>query len=224
MNTTKYNITKSIIKELILIGFRALKTASELLRFNLIDNYGYREYTTVEILESFLPSIKKTIGRSGDDANAVNEGYHHIELKSGSTQGKTLTMASFPKMMFDKQSDPARREYIYKYDGLGLSIFEYFNPYPTAIVFVPKDQVAKLHPLFKKKQDIKVEDFAKRLAEGKNIGHDPIVISLQEIVDAVGEENLICWLRNSRISSTDFFYKINNNEIKINQNDNDNNI
>jgi len=215
MNTKKY-----IIKEFLLIGFRALKSASELLGFNLIDNYSYREYTTIEILESFLPSIKKTIGRSGDDANAVNEGYYHIELKSGSKQGKTLTMASFPNMMFDKQSDPARRAYIYKYDGLGLSIFEYFNPYPTAIVFVPKEHMEKLHPLFKKKQDIKVADFAKRLAEGKKIGHDAIVISLQEIVDAVGEENLICWLSNSRISSTDFFYKINNKEIKINQNDN----
>lgn len=184
---------------------------------NLIDNYSYREFTAVESLKDYLPSIKKTIGRTGDDANAPEENYFHIEQKSGTKKNKTLTMTSFPDMLFDKQSDPARREYIYKYDGFSLSFFEYYKPYPTAVVFVPREHVEKLHPLFKEKQRIKVEDFNRRLIEGKNIGHDPIIIKLQEIVDKVGESNLICWLHGSRIDSTEFFHRLNTNQIKINQ-------
>jgi hypothetical protein len=205
------------IEEKLKEAFRLLKEVVDETGINLIDNYSYREYTATEILRSYLPSVKKTIGRTGDDANAIEEGYKHIEEKSGTKKGKTLTMTSFPDMLFDKQSDPARREYIYKYDGLSLSFFEYYKPYPTAVVFVPKEQVPKLHPLFKTKQDIKVADFNKRLAEGKNIGHDPIIIKLQEIVEAVGEKNLICWLHGERIDSVEFFHKLNNKQIKINQ-------
>jgi len=198
-------------------AFRLLKEVVDETGVNLIDNYSYREYTATEVLKSYLPSIKKTIGRTGDDANAVEQGYYHIEEKSGTKKGKTLTMTSFPDMLFDKQSDPARREYIYKYDGFSLSFFEYYRPYPTAVIFVSKEHVTKIHPLFKQKQDVKVADFNRRLAEGKNIGHDPIIIKLEEIVKAVGEENLVCWLHGKQISSVEFFRQLNNKEIKINQ-------
>jgi len=205
------------IEEKLKEAFRLLKEVVDETGINLIDNYSYREYTATEVLRSYLSSIKKTIGRTGDDANAVDQGYYHIEQKSGTKKGKTLTMAMFPDMLFDKQSDPARREYIYKYDGLSLSFFEYYKPYPTAVVFVPKEYVTKIHPLFKQKQDVKVADFARRLAEGKNIGHDPIIVKLEEIVKAVGEKNLVCWLHGEQIPSVEFFHKLNNKQIKINQ-------
>lgn len=205
------------IEEKLKKAFQLLKEVVDETGINLIDNYSYREYTATEVIKQYLPSIKKTIGRTGDDANAIGEGYYHIEQKSGTKKGKTLTITSFPDMLFDKQSDPARREYIYKYDGFSLSFFEYYNPYPTAVVLVPKDQVHKLHPLFKQKQDAKVASFNKRLAEGKNIGHDPIIVKLEEIVKLVGKTNLICWLHGVQIDSTEFFYKLTNKEIKINQ-------
>ena len=205
------------IEEKLKEAFRLLKEVVDETGVNLIDNYSYREYTATEILRSHLPSIKKTIGRTGDDASAIDEGYNHIEEKSGTKKGKTLTITSFPDMLFDKQSDPARRAAIYKYDGLSLSFFEYYKPYPTAVVFVTKEHVTKIHPLFKQKQDAKVADFNKRSTEGKNIGHDPIIVSLKEIVNAVGAENLVCWLHGKQIPSAEFFHKLNNKEIKINQ-------
>jgi len=205
------------IKEKLELAFQLLKEVVKETGVNLIDNYSYREFTANEVLKEYLPSIKKVIGRTGDDALAPGENYYHIEQKSGTKKGKTLTMSSFPDMLFDKQSDAARREYIYKYDGFSLSFFEFYRPYPTAVVFVPKDHVTKLHPLFREKQRTKVEEFNKRIAEGKNIGHDPIVIKLKEIVEYVGEENLVCWLHGQRLDSRDFFTKLNNNEIKINQ-------
>ena len=205
------------IKEKLELAFQLLKEVVKETGVNLIDNYSYREFTANEVLKEYLPSIKKVIGRTGDDALAPGENYYHIEQKSGTKKGKTLTMSSFPDMLFDKQSDAARREYIYKYDGFSLSFFEFYRPYPTAVVFVPKDHVTKLHPLFREKQRTKVEEFNKRIAEGKNIGHDPIVIKLKEIVEYVGEENLVCWLHGQRLKSRDFFTKLNNNEIKINQ-------
>lgn len=198
-------------------AFRLLKEVADETGVNLIDNYGYREYTATELLRSYLPSIKKVIGRTGDDASALEEGYQHIEQKSGTGKAKTLTMTCFPNMMFDKQSDPVRREYIYKYDGLSLSFFEYYRPYPTAMVFVTKEHVSKLHPIFKQKQDAKVADFDRRKAEGKNIGHDPIIVKLQEIVENVGEQNLICWLHDQQVPPLDFFLWLSNKEIKINQ-------
>ena len=205
------------IKEKLELAFQLLKEVVKETGVNLIDNYSYREFTANEVLKEYLPSIKKVIGRTGDDALAPEENYYHIEQKSGTKKGKTLTMSSFPDMLFDKQSDAARREYIYIYDGFSLSFFEFYRPYPTAVVFVPKDHVTKLHPLFRDKQRTKVEEFNKRIAEGKNIGHDPIVIKLKEIVEYVGEENLVCWLHGQRLDSRDFFTKLNNNEIKINQ-------
>lgn len=209
--------SQTTIKEKLEQAFRLLKEVVDETGINLIDNYSYREYTSLESLRDYLPSIKKVIGRTGDDANALEENYFHIEKKSGTKKGKTLTMNSFPDMMFDKQSDEARREYIYKYDGLSLSFFEYYKPYPTAVVFVPKDQVEKLHPLFREKQRIKIESFEKRRTEGKNIGHDPIIVKLQEIVDTVGESNLICWLHGERIDSDKFFQLLKTKQIKINQ-------
>lgn len=210
-------MTPETIKHKLNEAFRFLKEVADETGINLIDNYGYREYTTLETVREYLPSIKKVVGRTGDDASAVEENYFQIEAKSGTSQNKTLTIKCFPKMLFDKQNDPVRREYIYKYDGLILSFFEYYNPYPTAIVFVPQDQVAKLHPIFRTKQDIKVEDFNRRLAENKKIGHDAIAVNLIEIVDAIGEENLICWLHGNRIDAKEFFHKLDIKTIKINQ-------
>jgi len=204
----KHNLTEA---------FRLLKEVVDETGVNLIDNYSYREFTATEMLRDLLPSIKKTIGRTGDDANAPDQNYFHIEQKSGTAKNKTMTMSSFPDMLFDKQSDPVRREYIYKYDGFSLSFFEYYKPYPTAVVFVPKEQVEKLHPVFRQKQAVKIADFERRLNEGKNIGHDPIIISLTEMRQAVGDENLICWLHGERIDSVDFFGKLDRKEVKINQ-------
>jgi hypothetical protein len=205
------------IKEKLELAFKLLKEVADETNINLIDNYGYREYTAVESLRDFLPSIKKVIGRTGDDAIAPAENYFHIEQKSGTTKNKTLTMSSFPSMVFDKQNDAARRAYIYTYDGLSLSSFEYYKPYPVAVIFVTKNDVTKLHPLIEKKQEEKVRHFTKMLSEDKNIGRDSIDVTLEEIVECVGEKNLICWLHGDRIDSIEFFRKLKEKEIKINR-------
>jgi hypothetical protein len=205
------------IKDDLTEAFRLLKQTVKATGVNLIDNYSYREYTATEVLREHLPSIKKSIGRTGDDASAEQENYFKIEQKSGTNENKTLTMSCFPKMMFDKQSDPARRNYIYEYDGFSLSFFEYYVPYPTAVVFVPKEHVTKLHPLFKIKQQEKVKDFEKRLNEGKNIGHDAITVSLEEMIEHVGAESMICWFHGTKINSQEFFQQVSNKTIKINQ-------
>lgn len=205
------------IKDDLTEAFRLLKQTVKATGVNLIDNYSYREYTATEVLREHLPSIKKSIGRTGDDASAEQENYFKIEQKSGTNENKTLTMSCFPKMMFDKQSDPARRNYIYEYDGFSLSFFEYYVPYPTAVIFVPKEHVTKLHPLFATKQQDKIKDFEKRLNEGKNIGHDAITISLEEMFEHVGAENMICWLHGTKINSQEFFQQVSNKTIKINQ-------
>jgi hypothetical protein len=66
-------------------------------------------------------------------------------------------------------------------------------------------------------QGYQLADFEKRIAEGKNIGHDAITITLTDIIECVKIENLVCWLHGSRIDPTDFFNKLTNKEIKINQ-------
>jgi hypothetical protein len=205
------------IKDDLIEAFRLLKNIVKATGVNLIDNYSYREYTATELLREHLPSIKKVIGRTGDDATAKEQNYFKIEQKSGTNRNKTLTMSCFPKMLFDKQSDPVRRDYIYEYDGFSLSFFEFYIPYPTAVVFVPKEHVIKLHPLFKIKQEEKVQYFEKRLNEGKNIGRDAIEISIEEMIQCIGAENMICWLHGTSIDSQDFFQQVNNKTIKINQ-------
>jgi hypothetical protein len=210
-------MTNKEIEETLNEAFRLLKLVVDATGNNLIDNYGYRELTAIRDLIEHLPSIKKTPGRTGDDASALIEGYTKLELKSGTTKGKTLTLKNFAQLKFDKQNESVRREAIFKYDGFGLSVFEYYKPYPTATVFVPKEHVSKIHPVFKEKQRLILETFERKRSEGKNIGRDDIGISLKEILEVVREENLICWLRGNRIDSKDFFHKLNNKEIKINQ-------
>lgn len=206
--------TQSKLKQ----AFALLKEVVHETGVNLIDNYSYRELTVNEILRREFPSLKKDPGRTGNDACAINEGYYRIEEKSGtSPKAKTLTMASFPKLEFDKQNDVARREYIYTYDGLAVSFFEYYVPYPTAVVFVTKEQVPKLHPLLKAKQDAKLALFERKAANGENIGRDSITISLAEVVDAVGAKNLLCWLHGEKVDGEEFFRRLINEEIKINQ-------
>jgi len=205
------------VKEKLNEAFKLLKEVVDYTGVNLIDNYGYREFTVNEILRGRLPSIKKVIGRTGDDANAINEGYEKIEEKSGTGRGKTLTISSFPNMEFDKQGDPARRSDIYKYDGLVTSFFEYYNPYPTAILFVNKDHVKKVHPLLKKKQEEKLLQFEEKQKAGKKIGRDSIQLKLEEVLQYVKEEEMECWLYGQPIDSKEFFRKLYNNEIKINQ-------
>jgi hypothetical protein len=217
MSTTNNLSDQSSIEDLLKEAFRLLKIAEKKTGVNLIDNYSYREFTTIEQLRELLPSIKKQIGRTGDDATAVNEDYHHIEQKSGTNKHKTLTMNCFPSMMFDKQNDSVRREYIYNYDGISLSYFEYYEPYPTAVVFVSRDHVKKLHPLMRQRQQEKIVQFEQRIAEGKNIGRDAITIGINDLLEYVGKENLICWLRGQRITSDTFFNMIEQGEIKINQ-------
>jgi hypothetical protein len=205
------------IKDDLTEAFRLLKKTVKATGVNLIDNYSYREYTATEVLREHLPSIKKTIGRSGDDASAEQENYFKIEQKSGTNENKTLTMSCFPKMMFDKQSDAARRDYIYKYDGFSLSFFEYYVPYPTAVVFVPKEYVTKLHPLFRTKQKEKIKIFEQKASKQENIGHDAITVSIEEMIEHIGAENMICWLYGVKIDSRDFFQQVSNKTIKINQ-------
>jgi hypothetical protein len=198
-------------------AFRLLKEVVDETGINLIDNYGYRELTSLIDIKELLPSIKKTPGRTGDDANALEEGYLKFELKSGTCKHKTLTLKNYAQLKFDKQNEEARREAIFKYDGFGLSVFEYYKPYPTATIFISKDHVQKLHPVFKQKQTDILAIFERKRIKGKNIGRDDIGITLAEIVNAVGEENLVCWLHGKQIPSVEFFRQLNNKEIKINQ-------
>lgn len=196
-------------------AFRLLKEVVDETGVNLIDNYGYRELTTLENIKELMPGVKKVKGRTGDDA--TGEGYSSLELKSGTIKGKTLSLKNFAQIKFDKQNEEVRREAIFKYDGFALSVFEYYKPYPSAIIFVSKEHVQKLHSIFRQKQADILTIFERKRSEGKNIGRDDIGITLSEIVNAVGEENLICWLRGKRIDSIEFFRKLNNKEIKTNQ-------
>jgi hypothetical protein len=85
------------------------------------------------------------------------------------------------------------------------------------VVFVPKEHIKRLHPLIDLKQQKKIEDFEERISKGQSIGNDAITLSLKEIVEFVGEENLVCWLYNERIDSAEFFRKLRKKEIKINR-------
>ena len=220
LDTPIYNIIKAIhslrIEDQFSIAFGVLKNLANITGVNLIDNYGYREYTVIETLKKFFPSIKKTPGRTGDDANAIGEGMERIELKSGTSESKILKVKDFPKMEFDKQSDEARRNYIFTYDGLFVSYFEYYVPFATVIIHVPKEHIHKLHPLFEKKQEEKLKDFAEKKLKGKKIGRDSITVSLPDVLSVIEKEHLRIFHNDEEVNVVDFFKKLENREIKIN--------
>lgn len=218
LNTCVDKLPKKVLIQFLFdICFVCILHLKRLANVNILDNYAYREYTTLEILSTKLKSVEKVRGRNGIDAHALEDGYKNIELKSGLVKGKTLTMSNFPVMVFDKQNDYARRESIYEYDGFCLSAFTFSSAYPLCSIFISSNNVEKLHPLFRSKQEEKMKIFNEKIQQGKNIGHDAIKISLEEIVEYVGEQNIICWTNKEEVDFSNFFKKIKNKEIKIDE-------
>jgi hypothetical protein len=82
------------------------------------------------------------------------------------------------------------------------------------MVFVPKEQMSKLHNLMRSKQKEKIKIFEEKKAKGKNIGRDTIDISLQDILSNVDKNDLICYYQGQRIDSIEFIENLNKG-IKI---------
>lgn len=219
LNSCLEKLPKEMLVRLLFdICFICILNLKKLTEINILDNYAYREYTTIDLLRTKLKSIEKVKGRTGIDARALDDGYKNIELKSGTIKGTTLTMSNFPSMIFDKQNDCARRESIYEYDGFCLSAFTTSSAYPFCSIFVSSSNVEKLHPLFKLKQEEKIKCFNENTQQGKNIGHDAIKVHFKEIVECVGEQNIICWLDKDEVDFSNFLKRIKNKEIKIDEN------
>ena len=63
----------------------------------------------------------------------------------------------------------------------------------------------------------KIKIFEQKASKKENIGHDAITVSIEEMIEHIGAENMICWLRGVKIDSRDFFQQVSNKTIKINQ-------
>lgn len=183
---------------------------------NPIDNYGYRELATLAEVKKKIPSITKLKGRTGFDATAPEDGYHAIEFKSGQSKGKTLTMSGFAGAEFSRMHDDAIRNYIFEFDGLALSTFEFLSAKPVATVWIGKDSIKKIHPLLKKKQDEAVAIFEEKRAQGKKDGRDSITVKISELFDYVTDKDVTCWLHGQEVTGTELKSAISNKEIKIN--------
>jgi hypothetical protein len=200
------------------LGLKCFKKVHQETGRNVLDNYGYREIGMCEIIKTYISSLERKPGRGGDDAFAYDDGYNHIELKSRSNKNvKTLSFSCLSNFQFDKQNDPIRREYIYKYDGLGFGFYEDYEAVPTVCFFIAKDDVSKIHPIFLEKQNEKIKVFEEKIKLNKNIGYDSITISFLDILDKVEEKNIVSWLHGKKIETSELIHLIGTKQLKINQ-------
>lgn len=183
---------------------------------NPIDNYGYRELATLAEVRKKIPNIKKLKGRTGFDATAQEDGYSAIEFKSGQTKGKTLTESGFANAEFSRMHDDAIRDYIFQFDGLALSTFEFLSAKPVATVWIGKDSIKKIHPLLKQKQQEAIKVFEEKRSQGKKDGRDSITVKVTELFDYLNDDDVTCWLHGEEVSASVLKNKMSNKEIKIN--------
>ena len=194
-----------------------MKSVYEKTGVNPIDNYGYRELATLAEVSKVLPSIEKLKGRTGFDATAIDDGYEAIEFKSGQTKNKTLTESGFASAEFSRMHDDAIRDYIFKFDGLAVSTFEFLSAKPIATIWIGKESISKIHPLLKQKQDYAVRVFEEKRAAGKKDGRDSITVKISELFEYLDDDDVICWLHGEQVSATHLRNEISEKSIKINQ-------
>ena len=155
---------------------------------NPIHNYQYREIMHREILQQVMPSITRSIG--GHGADAQSDTLNNIELKSSTWDRKAdPTVATWRPIMFDmsKIRDATK---IYSYQALGHGLWRRTSAYPVANFFVGPDHIHKLHPLW-----------AQLVAEyDESRGRQDVTFTLQQVLNLIDPEDIV-WFKQGQITT-----------------------
>ena len=155
---------------------------------NPIHNYQYREIMHREVLQQVMPSITRSIG--GHGADAQSDTLNNIELKSSTWDRKAdPTIATWRPIMFDmsKIRDATK---IYQYQALGHGLWRRTSAYPVANFFVGPDHIHKLHPLW-----------ARLVAEyDESRGRQDVTFTLTEVLDLIDRTDIV-WFRHGVVSN-----------------------
>ena len=155
---------------------------------NPIHNYQYREIMHREVLQQVMPTITRSIG--GHGADAESDTLHNIELKSSTWDRKSdPTVATWKPIMFDmsKIKDATK---IYSYQALGHGLWRRTSAYPVANFFIGPDHIHKLHPLWARL----VADY------DDSKGRQDVTFTLQEVLNLIDHEDIV-WFKQGQITN-----------------------
>ena len=146
-------------------------------------NYGYREIMHREVLRKVFPSLQRSLGSHGSDANTDEIDF--IEFKSGFWTKKTdPTIQDWKPIMFDMSKKKDQKK-IYNYQALGCGLWRRVGAIPVANFWIGPDYIKKLHPLF----DRVIEEYDKR-----ETGRQENTFTLQQILEYIDVKDII-WFR-----------------------------
>ena len=155
---------------------------------NPIHNYQYREIMHREVLQQVMPTITRSIG--GHGADAESDTLHNIELKSSTWDRKAdPTVATWRPIMFDmsKIRDATK---IYSYQALGHGLWRRTSAYPVANFFIGPNHIDKLHPLF--------ERLVATYDESK--GRQDVTFTLQQVLNLIDPHDIV-WFKHGKITT-----------------------
>ena len=153
-------------------------------------NYGYREIMHREVLQKIFPSLQRSLGSHGSDANTDDIDF--IEFKSGFWTKKTdPTISDWKPIMFDMSKKKDQKK-IYNYQALGCGLWRRVGAIPVANFWIGPDYIKKLHPLF----DRVIEEYDKR-----ETGRQENTFTLQQILEYIDVKDIIWFRYGQRVSA-----------------------
>ena len=155
---------------------------------NPMHNYQYREIMHREVLRAIMPTIRRSKGGHGADAESNT--LHNIELKSSTWDRKAEpTIATWRPIMFDmsKLKDATK---IYQYQALGHGLWRRTSAYPVANFWIGQDHIHKLHPLF-----------AQLVATYDELrGRQDVTFTLTQVLDLIDHADIV-WFKHGVVSN-----------------------
>jgi hypothetical protein len=211
------NLSLSDEEYLSLWGCITLKL-NEVYGCNMIDNYAYREKSTVSTLNSILNYLVKHLpGRSGPDYEIPELGIEKGELKTNTfVLKKTISyfrLKDFESITgeFDKQLDPLRREECLEYNSFTFSSYCHNWSFvdPLAVIHITtKNGVEIIREVIKKKQKEKIKLIQKQKELGKKVSRDSILVKVGDFINDIPDEDIIILWKKRRIKKEEFLSMI----------------
>lgn len=121
-----------------------------------------------------------------------------------SKSGSGLTLSNLGGAMWCKQNEAEPRERLYRCDALIYTGIHEETFEPIFSIFIHGEPMKKLHALIKAEQDKAMERFESRRKEGKNIGHEGVVIRVKDIFPLLDDTDVSILYKGKILNKAEF--------------------
>lgn len=186
---------------------------------DLIDNYGWREYSMWDTMRGDYPTLDLLIGRTGPDYSCSEIGTFSGEMKScqfDPPKTRNYITESLGKGEFDKQTDPLRREETLQYDGFIFGLFERDEYTPVVLLHVNTPfGVQKVRQVIHHKHTQIIEKIALHESLGKKMPRDSITVEFKDVYTNLTPYDYEVYYNGQKMDTAVYLSKLRNQQIYI---------